>query len=93
MLSGGKGNARWIDAKELKVCLATDGVASYVLPGTGRRQFALFAACLFPARLSRKTNSVQKMGKFGGVTRTDVRAMPEDFFTVGDLSSGLETVF
>lgn len=73
--------------------LLTDGAASYALSGAVTGQFALFAACLFPARLSRKTSSLQKTGKFGRVTRTDVRAMPEEFLSIGDLSSGLEIAF
>lgn len=70
--------------------LLSDGIASYALSGAVRGQFALFAACLFPARLSRKPSTMQKTGKLGGVTRTDVRATPEEFFSIGDLSSGLE---
>lgn len=62
---------------------------SYALPGAVRGQFA---ACLFPERLSRKTSSLQKTGKSGGVARTDVTAMPEEFFSIGDKSSGLEVV-
>jgi len=72
--------------------LLTVGVASSTLSGAVRSQFALFAACLFPVRFSRKS-SLQKTGKFGGVTRTDVRATPKEFFSIEDLSSGLEIVF
>lgn len=73
LLSGGEGNGSWIGMYELKVCLATYCcVASYALSGAVRGQFALFASCLFPARLSRKRSSLQKTGKFEEVTRPDV---------------------
>ena len=84
--------ARLVCMNSKYALLLTDGVASCALPGAVRGQFALFAACLFLARLSRRTSSLQKTGKFEGVTRTDVRAMPEEFFSIGDLSSGLEIV-
>lgn len=70
--------------------LLTNGVASYPLSGAVRGQFEVTAACLFPVRLSRKTSSLQKTEKFGGVIRTDVRAMLAEFFSIGDRSSEIE---
>lgn len=63
---------------------------SYAFPGADKGQAA---ACLFPARLSRKTSSPQKPGKPGGIASTDVRATPEELFSIGDKSSGPEEVF
>lgn len=62
---------------------------SYALPGDVKGQVA---ACLFPARLSRKSSSLQKPGKPGGVASTDVRATPEEFFSIGDKFSAPEVV-
>lgn len=66
MLSRGDGNASWFCTQELKVCHTTDGVASYLLSEAGRGQFAQFAECLCPARVSKKISSLHKTWKFGG---------------------------
>lgn len=78
----------WFKLKSMP-CYLVMVKLSYALPGAVRGQIA---ACLFPARLSRKTSSLQKPGKPGGVASTDVKATPDKFFFIGNKSSGRELV-